>query len=86
LQRLRSPTKPTISLQRLRPPTKPKYTVEEAEAAYRTNNFFGEALLIPFMEVAVTSGSILIWRLSKHFEASWLLYNISLSLTLLTDV
>jgi hypothetical protein len=47
LQRLRPPTKQTILLQRLRPPTKP-------------NNTVAEALFILFMEVAVTSGSILI--------------------------
>ncbi len=64
-------------MQRLMPPTKPKYTVAEAEAAYKTNNTLAEALFILFMEVDVTSGSIMIWRLSKHLEASWLLYNTS---------
>ncbi len=61
---------------RLRKITKPKNVIAEAEAAYKTKNTLGEALFILFMEVAVTSRNILIWRLSKHFEVSMLLYNI----------
>jgi hypothetical protein len=55
-------------LQRLRPPTKPKYTVAEAEAAYKTNNTLAEALFILFMEVSVTSRSILIKRPNKSWS------------------
>jgi hypothetical protein len=60
-------------LQRLRTPSKPNNTVTEAEAAYKINSFVGETLFIPFMEVAVTSKSILIQRLSKYLEVSCLL-------------